>query len=113
MCFTMHYRLWFNLCCFCLISGFPSGSAGKGSTCDVGDLGLIPGLERFPGKGNSYSLQYPCLENSMDYIIHGVAKSWTRLIVMREIMVGLIITDFLNLMKYGNNLPEQPLQLSG
>ena len=51
MCFTVHYRLRFNLCCFCLISGFPGGSAGKGSACDVGDLGLIPGLERFPGKG--------------------------------------------------------------
>ena len=55
---------------FCLISGFPRGSAGKESACSVGDLGLIPGLERFPGKGNSYSLQYAGLENSMDCIVH-------------------------------------------
>ena len=38
--------------------GFPSGSAGKESTCNVGDLGLIPGLGRFPGEGMGYSLQY-------------------------------------------------------
>ena len=33
---------------------------------DAGDLGLIPGLERSPGEGNSYLLQYSCLENPMD-----------------------------------------------
>ena len=38
--------------------GFPSGSAGKESTCNAGDLGLIPGLGRFPGEGMDYSLQY-------------------------------------------------------
>ena len=42
------------------------GSDGKKSTCNAGDLGLIPGLGRFPGEGNGYSLQYSCLENSMD-----------------------------------------------
>ena len=57
--------------------GFPDGSAGKESAYNVGDLGLIPGLGRFSGEGNGYSLQYPGLENSMDYIVHGVAKSWT------------------------------------
>ena len=46
--------------------GFPSGSDGKESTCIARDLGLIPGLGRFPGEGNGYPLQYPCLENSMD-----------------------------------------------
>ena len=49
------------------------GSAGKESTCNVGDLGLIPGLGRFPGEGNSYPLQYFGLENSMDCIVHGVS----------------------------------------
>jgi len=49
--------------------------AGKESTCDAGDLGLIPGLGRFPGKGNGYPLQYSGLENSMDYTVHGFAKS--------------------------------------
>ena len=42
------------------------GSDGEESTCSARDLGSIPGLGRFPGKGNSYSLQYSCLENSMD-----------------------------------------------
>ena len=59
--------------------GFPCGSAGKQSTCNVGDLGSIPGLGRAPGEGKGYPLQYSGLENSMDYIVHGVAKSWTRL----------------------------------
>ena len=45
----------------------------------MGDLGLIPGLGRFPGEGNGYLLQYSGLENSMDCIVHGVTKSWTRL----------------------------------
>ena len=47
---------------------FPCGSAGKESACNVGDLGLIPGLGSSPGAGNGYPLQYSCLENSMDYI---------------------------------------------
>ena len=59
--------------------GFPAGSAGKESTCNVGDLVLIPGLGRPPGEEKSYPLQYSGLENSMDCIVYGVAKSWTRL----------------------------------
>ena len=57
--------------------GFPCGSAGKESTCNAGDLGLIPGLGRSAGEGNGYPLQYSGLENSMDCIVLGVAKSWT------------------------------------
>ena len=45
---------------------FPGGSDGKESACNVGDLGSIPRLGRFPGEGNGYPLQYLCLENSMD-----------------------------------------------
>ena len=46
------------------------------------DLGSIPGLERSPGEGNGYPLQYSCLENSMDrgawwVTVHGVTKSGT------------------------------------
>ena len=52
-------------------------SAGKESTCNAGDLGLIPGLGGSPGERKGYLLQYPSLENSMDYIVHGVAQSWT------------------------------------
>ena len=58
---------------------FPGSSAGKESTCNVGDLGLIPELGKFPGEGKGYPLQYSGLENSMDCIVHGVAKSQTRL----------------------------------
>ena len=49
--------------------GFFYGSTLKESTCDsgdIGDVGLIPGSGRCPGEGNGNSLQYPCLENSMD-----------------------------------------------
>ena len=63
--------------------GFPCGSAGKESTCYVGDLGSIPGLGRSPGEGKGYPLQYSGLENFTDciyiYIVHGVEKSLTGL----------------------------------
>ena len=54
------------------------------SACNAGDLGLIPGLGRFPGEGNGNPLQYSCLENPMDgeawwAIVHRVAKSRTQL----------------------------------
>ena len=55
------------------------GSAGKESICNAGDLGSIPGLGRFPGEGKGYSLLYSGLEDSMDCIVHGVAKSRTQL----------------------------------
>ena len=58
---------------------FPCGSAGKESACNEGDLGLILGLGRPSGEGKGYSLQHSGLENSMDWIAHGVAKSRTRL----------------------------------
>ena len=59
--------------------GFPCGSAGKESACNAGDLGSIPRLGRSPGEGKDYLLQYSGLENSMDCIGYGVAKSQTRL----------------------------------
>ena len=58
---------------------FPGGSDGEESAYNVGDLGSIPGLGRFPGEGKGYPLQYSGLENSMDCIAYGVTKSWTRL----------------------------------
>ena len=58
---------------------FPCGSAGKESACNEGDRSLIPGLGRSPGEGKGYPLQYSGLGNSMDCIVHGVAKSWTHL----------------------------------
>ena len=46
--------------------GFPSGSDGKESACNAGDLGSIPWSRRFPGEGNSNPLQYSCLGSPMD-----------------------------------------------
>ena len=57
------------------LRGFPGSSVGKESTCNAGDTSLIPGLGRSPGEGTSYPFQYSGLKNSMDYIIHGAAKS--------------------------------------
>ena len=57
--------------------GFPCGSAGKESACNVGDLDSIPELERSPGEGKGYPLQHSGLENSEDCIVHGVAKNQT------------------------------------
>ena len=61
--------------------GFPGGS-GKESACNVGDLGSVLGLGRFPEEGNGNPLQYFCLENSMDRevwqaTVRGVTKSRT------------------------------------
>ena len=66
------------------MSCFPGGSEVKASSCNVGDLGSIPGSGRSPGEVNGNPLQYSYLENPMDggtwwAIVHGVAKSWTRL----------------------------------
>ena len=50
--------------------GLPCGLADKKSTCNAGDLGLIPGLGRFLGEGKGYPLQYSDLENYMDCTVH-------------------------------------------
>ena len=57
--------------------GFSCSSAGKESAHIAGDLGSIPGLGRSPGEGKGHPLQYSVLENSMDYIVYGVAESDT------------------------------------
>ena len=59
--------------------GFPCSSAGKESTCNAGDLCLIPGFGRSPVEGKGYPFQYSGLENSMNCIVHGFVKSQTRL----------------------------------
>jgi len=56
------------------VTGF-CGSAGKESACFAGDLGSIPRMGRSPGEGKGCPLQYSVLENSMDCIVDGVAKS--------------------------------------
>ena len=68
--------------CMCL--GFPGGSVGKESACnvgDTGDVGSVLGLGRSPRGGHGNPLQYSCLENPMDRgawwaTVHRVAKSW-------------------------------------
>ena len=67
-----------------MLQGFPGGSEGKASACNVGDPGSIPGLGRSPGEGNDNPLQYSSLENPMDgrarwATVHGVTKSQTGL----------------------------------
>ena len=57
--------------------GFPGGSAGKKSTCSVGELGSIRGLGWSPGERISYPLLYSGLENPIDCIIHDITKSHT------------------------------------
>ena len=63
-----------------ILSGLPEAFlAYVMEAYNVGDLGSIPWLGRSPGEGKGYSLQYAGLENSIDRIVHGVAKSRTQL----------------------------------
>ena len=57
-----------------VLLGFSGRSTGKESTCNVGDLGSIPGLGRSPGEGKGYLFQYSGLENPMDCIVLGVTQ---------------------------------------
>ena len=58
------------------LQSFP---AGKESTCNAGDPALIPGLGRSPREGKGFPFQYCGLDNSMNYTVHRVTKSLTRL----------------------------------
>ena len=63
---------------------FPGGLDSKESAWNAGDLSLIPEWGTSPGEGSGNTLQYSCLENSMDQgawraTVHGVTESWTRL----------------------------------
>ena len=62
------------------IWGYPGGSDSKESACNAGHPSLIPGLGRSPREGNGNSLQFSCLENSIDRgawwtTVHAVSKS--------------------------------------
>ena len=81
------------------------------STCNVGDLGLIPGLGRSPGEENGYPLQYSGLENSMDCIVHRVAKSRTWLsyqgmwnLSLYSNLFLFIMVNFCSLLQTGSEL---------
>ena len=67
-----------------VMMGFPGGSDGRGSACNAGDSGLIPGLRRYPGEGHGYPLQYSCLEESLERsarrdTVHEVSQNRTKL----------------------------------
>ena len=69
------------------LQGFPDGTVVKNLPANAGDardVCLIHALVRSPGIGKGNSLQYSCLENSMDRVVwptkvHGIVKSQTRL----------------------------------
>ena len=75
--------------------GFPGSSDGKESPCNVGDLGLSPGLGRSPGEGKSYPLQHSCLQNSVDRgawqaTVHGVTNSILFIIIIFKSFLALL-----------------------
>ena len=74
--------------------GFPGGSAGKESSCNAGDLGSIPGLGRSPEEEKGYPLRYSGLENSMDCIVCGVAKSRTQLSYFHFHILGIFYVGY-------------------
>ena len=87
-------------------TGFPRGSYGKESACNVGDPGLTPGSGRSPGEGHGYPHQYSCLENSMDrgdweVTVHKIPKSW---IWLRDYTVSLWYCNFLILKYYSGDI---------
>ena len=59
---------------YSLDRGFPCGSSGKESACNVRDLGSIPGLERSPEEGKGYPFQYSGLEISKDWRVHVITN---------------------------------------
>ena len=85
------YLLQYSWASHSSILGLPYGSAGKESACNAGDLRSIPGLGRSPGEGKGYPLQHSGLENSMDYIVHAIAQSGTRLSDFHSLLQIIII----------------------
>ena len=94
-CFSQIQKITINISVKTHPVGFPGGSAGK-STHNAGDLGSISGLGISPREGKGYPLQNYGLENSMDYIVHGVAKSLTQLssFHFQRYIVTYIFCDF-------------------
>ena len=112
--------------------GFPGGSEGKESACNVGDLGSIHGLRRSPGEGNGNPLQYSCLENPIDrgawqITVHGVTKSqtwlsdshfhfhklkeWAILMIPASLGLGEHSEQYVDQVEREN--PEEQLQMHG
>ena len=95
----------------------------KNLPANAGDAGLIPGLARFPGEGNSHSLQYSCLENPIsDYGLillvtsphPGATQSWcigTNAASSALLTHLEIYKDFLGGAVVNNQLPMQEMQV--
>ena len=71
-----------EICTGLYIYRLPYWLSGKESTCNAGDMGLIPGWGGFPRGEHGNPLQYSCLENPMDRgawqaTVHGLINSWT------------------------------------
>ena len=86
----MKYSKLFHTC----YQGFPGGAVVKNPPANAGDVRSIPGWGRSPGEGNGNPIQYSCLENPMHggawwAIVHGVAKSQTRLSDFTSLHLGL------------------------
>ena len=71
-----YHAVFFKYIATPVFMGVPGGSDGKESACNVGDLGSIPGMERYPGEGNGNPLQYPCLENPYGQKSLGSYSPW-------------------------------------
>ena len=113
-------RPWFNSCVRKIswrrdrpptpvFLGFPYGSSGKESACNARDLGSIPGLGRYSGEGKGYPLQYSGMENTMDCIVHGVAKSQTWLSDFHIMLLKMIFQTSLVVQWLRILLPVQGL----
>ena len=73
---------------------FLGGSDSKESACNAGDLGLIPGLGRFPEEGTGNPLQYSCLDNSMDRGIWGLQFMGSRRVTHLYLYIMWILPLF-------------------
>ena len=85
--------------------GFPGGSVGKESACNVGDLGSIPGLERSSGGGHGNPLQCSCLENPLDggacwAAVYEAAQSQTQLKQLSSSSSSSIYLHFVESMEF-------------
>ena len=88
--------------------GFPGGSDGKESACNAGDLGLIPGLGRFPGGGHGSPLQYSCLENPHGQRSLAGYSPWggKELDTVEQLSTYVIYTSFLPQILLPSRLPH-------
>ena len=91
---------------------FPGGSAGEESTCNAGDPGLMPGLRRSPGEGNSYHSSTMVWKSP--WTIHGVAKSQTQLCDFQFTSLHFIICKVLNyeFMMFLGNVHRRTMSLN-